>query len=171
MKLSSKITTAVTALATFSRLPGAIGVSVNPSRVKGNIVPKNLPNTDDMAGFNVIYPENDSWAWEKADPKTSLGQLGLTNPAPQWLLNIVEATHWASFPIGFIIANYLFNHASEIAAAGTWGGSPNQVFFLMLANLCSLIGGGYFILTHAYEGWMIYLLFSLVSFQESPCPS
>lgn len=114
MKLSSKITTAVTALATFTRLPGAIGASINPSRIKGNIVPKNLPNTDDMAGFNVIYPENDNWAWEKADPKTSLFGIGLTNPAPQWLLNIVEATHWASFPIGFIIANYLFNHASEL---------------------------------------------------------
>lgn len=74
------------------------------------------------------------------------------------MLNIVEAAHWLSLPIGFTVASYLFNHATEIASAGIWSGTVNQVFFLMLGSLCGLIGGVPALLMHEYEGWMIVSL-------------
>lgn len=123
---------------------------------------------DDMDRADIIYPDN-VWEWQRAASKTSLvTELGQENPAPSWLVNIIELAHWVSFPVGFQIALHLFRDASLIAAAGNWGGSPTGVFFIMLGILNQVFGGGMAVLMHVYEGWMISPFKNLLVLPTNP---
>lgn len=149
---------------------GIKGFQINsPRKTLTSMKNQGYDDSREMDAPYDIYPENDTWAWERASPKTSLTtDLHQSDPAPAWLLNIIESAHWVSFPIGFYIASYLFNHANEIASAGNWSGSTNQVFFLMLGLLNQVFGGGMAVLMHVYEGWMIAPFKNVLALPENP---
>lgn len=116
----------------------------------------------------VVYPAQ-PWAWQRARYKTSLkDELNQQNPAPSWLINIVELAHWVSFPIGFYLAFLLFTNATKLAAANHWNGSPTGVFFIMLGILNQVFGGGMAVLMHVYEGWMIAPFKNLLVLPKKP---
>jgi len=126
---------------------------------------------NDMDRADIIYPNDvkHPWEWQRAAPKTSLKKdLQQENPAPSWLINIIELAHWVSFPIGFKIAAYLFTNASAIAAAGNWGGSPIQVFLLMLSLFNMVFGGGMATFMHIYEEWVIAPFKNLLVLPSNP---
>lgn len=122
---------------------------------------------DDMSGFNVIYPPK-KWVWQRAQPKLSLRDLQV-KPAPAWMLIAVELAHWASFPIGFQLAFYLFTQAPKVAI-GTLGGDTTRVFFIMLGILNQVFGGGMAVLMHVYEGWMIAPFRNALILPKVPTP-
>jgi len=116
--------------------------SVSPSRASGS--PLELPDR--------IYPQL-PWAFQKAPPKASLNPTQARQAQPL-VLNLVEAIHWASFPLGFWILGYLFVHADAIAIP--LDGDRLRVFLLQLGLACQVFGGGISgILMHIYEGWQI----------------
>lgn len=99
-----------------------------------------------------IYPPL-PWAFQKAPPKSSLNPTQASQARPL-VLNLVEAIHWASFPLGFWILGYLFVHADTIATH--LDGDRLRVFLLQLGLACQVFGGGISgILMHVYEGWQI----------------
>ncbi|MEY2645213.1 MAG: hypothetical protein RLZZ611_1862 [Cyanobacteriota bacterium] len=101
---------------------------------------------------DCIYPSQ-PWACQKAPPKTSLNPTQARQARPL-VLNLVEAIHWASFPLGFWILGYLFVHADVIASH--LDGDRLRVFLLQLGLACQVFGGGISgILMHIYEGWQI----------------
>jgi len=101
---------------------------------------------------DCIYP-SEPWAYQKAPPKTSLNPTQARQARPL-VLNLVEAIHWASFPLGFWILGYLFVHADVIAAH--LDGDRLRVFLLQLGLACQVFGGGISgIMMHIYEGWQI----------------
>jgi hypothetical protein len=88
---------------------------------------------------NVIFPAT-AWAWQKAAPKTSLSEL----PTPQqqtatpcWL-NIIEAIHWFSFPLGFAVARYMFSNATVLAGGLPGACGMDRVFCIILGLLCQV---------------------------------
>jgi hypothetical protein len=123
---------------------------------------------DIMAGPDIIYPP-EKWAWKRAQPKSSLKKTQ-KNPAPAWMLNIVELAHWVSFPIGFQLAHYLFTQAPTIAV-GTLGGDTTRVFLIILGILNQVFGGGMAVLMHVYEGWMIAPFNNLLLLPKEPSSS
>eukprot|EP00553_Chaetoceros_curvisetus_P014910 CAMPEP_0204643020 /NCGR_PEP_ID=MMETSP0718-20130828/356_1 /ASSEMBLY_ACC=CAM_ASM_000674 /TAXON_ID=230516 /ORGANISM="Chaetoceros curvisetus" /LENGTH=370 /DNA_ID=CAMNT_0051664049 /DNA_START=43 /DNA_END=1155 /DNA_ORIENTATION=+ len=162
-------------IAMLDGLEGAQGFSKKPRtvatcrrKIRTSVHHQNVVNQDMNAPY-VIYPDKKAWAWERASPKKSLSTvLDQKNPAPAWLLNIIELAHWVSFPIGFYIASFLFNNSSAIAEAGNWGGSTSQVFFIMLGILNQVFGGGMAVLMHVYEGWMVAPFKNLLVLPENP---
>ncbi|CAN0512191.1 unnamed protein product, partial [Laminaria digitata] len=62
----------------------------------------------------TLFPQGVAWSTVKAPPKKSLREL----PTPQdktaaaWILNLIELIHWASFPLGFYVAYFVFENAS-----------------------------------------------------------
>lgn len=108
----------------------------------------------------VLFPPGRPFAWQKNFPgsrdehvKRSLGQLSppQTQHAAAWILNLVEAIHWASFPIGFFVAHYIYSHAALLAPA-----APGGVYFIVLGLLCQVFGGGISgNMMHVYEGWQV----------------
>ncbi|KAL3927346.1 MAG: hypothetical protein SGPRY_002863 [Prymnesium sp.] len=127
-----------------------------------------MNENESLDDANRLYPEK-RWAWQRADYKTSLKEeLHQENPAPSWLINIVELAHWVSFPIGFYIAFYLFTNAAVIAQAGHWSGSVTGVFFIMLGILNQVFGGGMAVLMHVYEGWMVAPFKNLLVLPSNP---
>jgi hypothetical protein len=99
-----------------------------------------------------LYPPL-PWAFQKAPPKSSLNPTQARQARPL-VLNLVEAIHWASFPLGFWILGYLFVHADVIATH--LDGDRLRVFLLQLGLACQVFGGGISgILMHVYEGWQI----------------
>mmetsp|Transcript_20441 Transcript_20441/g.35129 ORF Transcript_20441/g.35129 Transcript_20441/m.35129 type:complete len:383 (+) Transcript_20441:115-1263(+) len=126
-----------------------------------------VQNEDGMDAPYTIYP-NSRWGFERAAPKASLTtELHQNNPAPAWLLNIIELAHWVSFPLGFQIAGYLFSNASAIAKVGNLE-STFQVFLIMLGILNQVFGGGMAVLMHVYEGWMISPFKNLIVLPSHP---
>ena len=121
----------------------------------------------DNPGFpNIIIPNNGTWLWNKADPKTSLkavpsppiaGQpatVDQSGSAAAWILNLIEITHWISFPIGFLVTFILFDNAPLIAPHV--GNSNLRVFCLLLGLLSQVYGGGISgNMMHRYEGWQV----------------
>ena len=41
------------------------------------------------------YPTNQSWGWNKAEPKKSLFDINMAHTANSLMLNFVEFIHWA----------------------------------------------------------------------------
>lgn len=149
--------------------PKSRTVATRRQKVRTSLQNRNDDGNQDMNAPYVIYPNKKAWAWERASPKTSLStDLHQKNPAPAWLLNIIELAHWVSFPIGFYIASFLFNNSSAIAEAGNWAGSTNQVFLIMLGILNQVFGGGMAVLMHVYEGWMVAPFKNLLVLPENP---
>lgn len=112
--------------------------------------------SDENLGFpTLIFPEL-AWGWDKAPPKASLAALPTpqTASAAAWKLNLIEAIHWASFPLGFAVVHFMFVHSAAIAPAV--GGDPTRVFFLLLGLLSQIFGGGISgNAMHMYEGWQV----------------
>ena len=94
-------------------------------------------------GFpGTLFPQGVAWSTIKAPPKKSLSEL----PTPQdktaaaWILNLIEQAHWASFPLGFHVAYFIFENASTLATV--LDGSAARVFFIMLGVMCQVFGAG-----------------------------
>ncbi|HEY9800135.1 MAG TPA: hypothetical protein V6D25_07235 [Leptolyngbyaceae cyanobacterium] len=116
-----------------------------------------------------IYPDS-TWAFQKASPKTSLEDIGQAQTARQVILNLIELIHWASFPLGFWVMDFIFVHADKIAPYV--GGDLNRVFLLILGLSCQVFGGGISgNLMHEYEGWQVAPFRNLLGLEESSPPS
>ncbi|MFM7264857.1 MAG: hypothetical protein ACKOZW_04555 [Cyanobium sp.] len=110
------------------------------------------PTPSPLERPELIYPPR-PWAFHKAPPKASLNPRQAHDARPL-VLNLVEAIHWASFPLGFWILAYLFVHAPVVATH--LDGDLLRVFWLQLGLACQVFGGGISgILMHVYEGWQI----------------
>eukprot|EP00731_Ephydatia_muelleri_P020778 Em0013g505a len=145
-------------------------VSSVVSRPKGKDAPRPSlagPGREYPPGYpNIIYPNQGTWLWNKADPKSSLkaapappvaGQpatVDQSHSAAAWILNLIEITHWVSFPIGFLVTFILFDKALVIAPHVD--NSNLRVFCLLLGLLSQVYGGGISgNMMHKYEGWQV----------------
>lgn len=125
------------------------------------------PTESPLALPDLIYPAL-PWAFQKAAPKTSLNP-SQARQARSLVLNLVEAIHWASFPLGFWILGYLFVHADAIASH--LDGDRLRVFLLQLGLACQVFGGGISgILMHIYEGWQISPFRNILGLSEQSPP-
>lgn len=94
-------------------------------------------------GFpGTLFPQGVAWSTTKALPKKSLSQLPTRQDktAAAWILNLIELTHWASFPLGLYIAYFVFENTSSHATV--LGRSTARVFFIVLGLMCQVFGGG-----------------------------
>ena len=145
-------------------------VSSVVSRPKGKDAPRPSlagPGREYPPGYpNIIYPNQGTWLWNKAYPKSSLkaapappvaGQpatVDQSHSAAAWILNLIEITHWVSFPIGFLVTFILFDKALVIAPHVD--NSNLRVFCLLLGLLSQVYGGGISgNMMHKYEGWQV----------------
>jgi hypothetical protein len=76
--------------------------------------------------------------------------------AKAWILNVIELFHWVSFPIGFYLFWTIFENSGKLSAA-IGGENPIMgLFFLLLAHVPQVYGGGISgNLMHQYEGWQV----------------
>lgn len=91
---------------------------------------------------STTFPQGAKWSLKKAPPKKSLSFLPIPQDktAAAWILNLIELTHWAVFPLGFFVASYLFDSAPTIET--TLDSSPSRMFCIILGLLCQTFGGG-----------------------------
>lgn len=91
---------------------------------------------------STTFPQGAKWSLKKAPPKKSLSFLPIPQDktAAAWILNLIELTHWAVFPLGFFVAHYLFDSAPTIE--NTLDSSPSRVFYIILGLLCQIFGVG-----------------------------
>lgn len=89
-----------------------------------------------------MFPQGAKWSLQKAPPKKSLRFLPIpqTITAAAWILNLIELTHWTSFPLGFYVAHYIFENASNIDSV--LDASSSRVFYITLGLFCQVFGGG-----------------------------
>lgn len=148
----------------FSAPPGHIhrdARPAKPARPKAAVsssdspLPAPPPASEPLGFPGLIFPAL-AWSWQRAPPKDSLTKL----PWPQdktaaaWILNVIELVHWASFPLGFFVAHFMFVNAAAIAPHV--GGDLTRVFLLVLGLLCQVFGGGIAgNMMHVYEGWQV----------------
>lgn len=126
------------------------------------------PSPSPLERPDLIYPPR-PWSFQKAPPKTSLNPRQAHDARPL-VLNLVEAIHWASFPLGFWILAYLFVHAPVVATH--LDGDLLRVFWLQLGLACQVFGGGISgILMHVYEGWQISPFRNLLALRADAPPA
>lgn len=101
----------------------------------------------------IIFPVSGTWEWQRAQPKQELIEVNQEATAAPWILNIIEAIHWASFPVGLYVTYYIFSNTAKIATYLPDG--SDGVFWIILGLMFQIFGGGAANLMHAYEGWQI----------------
>jgi hypothetical protein len=111
-------------------------VSTNPSSQTS--LSNNAADAADnpMAAPKLTYPPSDSehlWSWQKAAPKTSLAAFGTTETALPYSLNLIEAIHWISFPVGFFVAGYVAVNGNELVKL--LDGDYVRLYLLVLGHL------------------------------------
>ncbi|CAN0548744.1 unnamed protein product, partial [Laminaria digitata] len=87
-------------------------------------------------------PQGAAWSLKKAPPKKSLSFLPIPQDktAAAWILNLIELTHWASFPLGFYVAHYIYENGHHIETV--LDSSRTRLFCIMLGLLCQVFGSG-----------------------------
>lgn len=136
---------------------------------KFSMIPSQHSNQAPLGLPNKIYPES-TWAFQKATPKTSLEGIGQSQTAKPFILNLIELIHWASFPLGFWIMDFIFVHADKISPHV--GNDLNRVFLLVLGLACQVFGGGISgNLMHEYEGWQVTPFRNLLGISEDSLPT
>eukprot|EP00892_Ulva_mutabilis_P001126 jgi/Ulvmu1/11013/UM007_0193.1 len=163
-----RIRSSTTSMALFCRstAPPRWQPSPRPTLRRLQAQPNEKPDPDESDPL-VIFPPR-MWVWQRADAKTMLPEAQKPTAAA-WILNVIEALHWASFPLGLYIAHSIFTNTSQIAKFLPDGSSG--VFWLILGLVFQIFGGGTANLMHAYEGWQVTPFRNLLTLAASPTPA
>lgn len=108
-----------------------------------------------MEAHYLTFPRLRMWKWQKASPKLSLYTVNPTqnNPAPAWLLNLVEFGHWVNMPIAFFVAYVIFQNTNSLAVG--LDGDSSRVFWILLSVLMGQFSTAGAIIMHSYEDWQL----------------
>jgi hypothetical protein len=125
-------------------------------------------------------PATPRWAWnrlsQEQDGGTSKEPARNNSNATPVALHCIELIHWASFPLGFVVAYFIFAHAQAVAAglkaaSGSSANLPVRVLFAVLGVLCHVFGGrvaGSMLQLH--EGWQGAACDASLSLPADPAP-
>jgi hypothetical protein len=79
-------------------------------RVQRRLAPRaaaELPPLGAQEDPAATFPLNQGWSWQRASPKKSLVDIKQDGSATPFALNAIEAIHWASFPLGWLVAGLI----------------------------------------------------------------
>ena len=103
--------------------------------------------------FSIGFPSNPSWGWNKAPPKTSLYNIGMTNTANSFMLNLVELVHWLPIIPAFLMAESVLNNSDKWT--NYFDNDSQRTLLFLLSPIIAFFGGLPGIMMHTYEGWQV----------------
>jgi len=103
--------------------------------------------------FSVGFPSNPSWGWNKAEPKTSLYDIGMAHTANSFMLNLVELVHWTPIIPAFLMAQSVLNNSDKWTYY--FDNDKQRTLLFLLSPIISFFGGLPGIMMHTYEGWQV----------------
>ena len=99
------------------------------------------------------YPANQSWGWNKAQPKQSLINIGMAHTANNLMLNFVEFIHWAPIIPAFLMAHSILQYSNEWT--NYFDNDSQRTLLFLLSPIVAFFGGLPGIMMHTYEGWQV----------------
>jgi hypothetical protein len=99
------------------------------------------------------FPSNPSWGWNKAEPKTSLYDIGMAHTANAFMLNLVELVHWAPIIPAFLMAQSILNNIDKWT--NYFNNDKQRTLLFLLSPIIAFFGGLPGIMMHTYEGWQV----------------
>jgi len=103
--------------------------------------------------FSTGFPSNPSWGWNKAEPKTSLYNIGMAHTANTFMLNLVELVHWAPIIPAFLMAQSILSNSDKWTAY--FDNDQQRTLLFLLSPIIAFFGGLPGIMMHTYEGWQV----------------
>lgn len=103
--------------------------------------------------FSIGFPSNPSWGWNKAPPKTSLYNIGMTHTANAFMLNLVELVHWTPLIPAFLMAQSVLNNSDKWT--NYFDNDSQRTLLFLLSPIIAFFGGLPGIMMHTYEGWQV----------------
>jgi len=103
--------------------------------------------------FSIGFPSNPSWGWNKAEPKTSLYNIGMGHTANVFMLNLVELVHWTPIIPAFIMAQSILNNSDKWT--NYFDNDKQRTLLFLLSPIIAFFGGLPGIMMHTYEGWQV----------------
>ena len=103
--------------------------------------------------FSIGFPSNPSWGWNKASPKTSLNNIGMSNTANAFMLNLVELVHWTPLIPAFLMAQSVLNNSDKWT--NYFDNDSQRTLLFLLSPIIAFFGGLPGIMMHTYEGWQV----------------
>jgi len=103
--------------------------------------------------FSIGYPSNPSWGWNKAAPKTSLYDIGMSHTANSFMLNLVELVHWTPIIPAFLMAQSILTNHDEWTSY--FDNDDQRTLLFLLSPIIAFFGGLPGIMMHTYEGWQV----------------
>ena len=103
--------------------------------------------------FSIGFPSSPSWGWNKAPPKKSLYDIGMSHTANSFMLNLVELVHWTPIIPAFLMAQSILNNSDKWT--NYFNNDPERTLLFLLSPMIAFFGGLPGIMMHTYEGWQV----------------
>jgi hypothetical protein len=103
--------------------------------------------------FSIGFPSSPSWGWNKAEPKTSLYDIGMAHTANSFMLNLVELVHWTPIIPAFLMAQSILKNNDKWT--NYFDNDEQRTLFFLLSPIIAFFGGLPGIMMHTYEGWQV----------------
>ena len=103
--------------------------------------------------FSIGFPSNPSWGWNKAQPKSSLYDIGMSHTANSFMLNLVEFVHWAPLVPAVLMAYSILQNKDKWTMY--FDNDEERTLLFLLSPVIAFFGGLPGIMMHTYEGWQV----------------
>ena len=103
--------------------------------------------------FSIGFPSSPSWGWNKAEPKTSLYNIGMGHTANAFMLNLIELIHWTPIIPAFLMAQSILNNSDNWT--NYFDNDRQRTLLFLLSPVVAFFGGLPGIMMHTYEGWQV----------------
>ena len=103
--------------------------------------------------FSIGFPSNPSWGWNKAKPKSSLYDIGMSHTANSFMLNLVEFVHWAPLVPAVLMAQSILQNKDKWTMY--FENDEERTLLFLLSPIIAFFGGLPGIMMHTYEGWQV----------------
>ena len=113
---------------------------------------ENVDSLPDAAPV-VVVSKDAKFGWDKDRPKKSLENYGQSHTASQFVLNVVEGFHWASFVPAFVSFYAIIKYHDVWLAL--LDGDPLRLALWCVVALLPVFSGMAPIFAHVYEDWQV----------------
>ena len=103
--------------------------------------------------FSLGFPSSPSWGWNKASPKKSLYDIGMSHTANDFMLNLVELVHWTPIIPAFLMAQSILTNSDKWTQY--FDNDQQRTLLFLLSPIIAFFGGLPGIMMHTYEGWQV----------------